>query len=100
MTERPDGQTGGRVPVVRGNILLVEPPVAVGSKGWFTWLAEGSSFFVETPSGGFSVARRRDRDDHWQAYRTRFGKRVAFDLGGAPLAQAGGFSEALLQQRF
>ena len=63
-----------RLPTVRNDTLLADPPVQVGTKGWFDWLGEARSFAYRGEAGRFT-ARHEERSGSrfWYAYRRQDG---------------------------
>src|SRR5512142_3052346 len=80
-------------PAVRNDLLVIKGAegIQVGSRRWFDWLADHSSFVFEGNAGHLAARRetRRNRS-YWYGYRWRAGK-----LGKAYL----GRSEELTRER-
>src|SRR4029453_12799369 len=76
--------TGGRV---RGTAGSAAAGVAVGSPGWFAWLADDAarSFSFRSPSGAYTARkeRRQRGGTYWVAYRTVAGRQHKLYLGKA-----------------
>jgi predicted ATPase/DNA-binding CsgD family transcriptional regulator len=74
-------------PVVRQGLLYtagdqVTPALQVESAEWFNWLAEQSSFRVETTAISFTVRRKeRSNGSYWYAYWKHQGKLSSTYLG-------------------
>ncbi|HET8906405.1 MAG TPA: LuxR C-terminal-related transcriptional regulator [Ktedonobacterales bacterium] len=63
-----------RLPIVRDDTLLTEPPVRVGSDSWYAWLDKARSFAYHDGAGRFT-ARHEERagSSFWYAYRRQGG---------------------------
>jgi ATP/maltotriose-dependent transcriptional regulator MalT len=63
-----------RLPTVRDDSLLTDPPVRVGTAHWYTWLGEARSFAYRGTAGRFT-ARHEERSGSrfWYAYRRQDG---------------------------
>jgi LuxR family maltose regulon positive regulatory protein len=76
--------TGGRL---RGTAGSAAAGVAVGSPGWFAWLADDAarSFSFRSPSGAYTARkeRRQRGGTYWVAYRTVAGRQHKLYLGKA-----------------
>ena len=74
-------------PVVHQGLLytagdLERPALHVDSAEWFNWLAEQSSFRVETTAASFTVRRKeRSSGSYWYAYWKRQGKLTSAYMG-------------------
>jgi hypothetical protein len=76
--------TDGRL---RGTAGSAAAGVAVGSPGWFAWLADDAarSFSFRSPSGAYTARkeRRQRGGTYWVAYRTAAGRQHKLYLGKA-----------------
>ena len=78
-----------RIPLVADGLLLgagdEDPPLAVGSRAWFAWLADGSvrSFAYRSAAGRYTARKeqRRRGGNYWVAYRTVDGRQHKRYLG-------------------
>lgn len=63
-----------RLPTVRDDTLLTEPPLRVGTADWYRWLETARSFAWRGAAGRFT-ARQEDRSGSrfWYAYRRQNG---------------------------
>lgn len=63
-----------RLPTVRENMLLTDPPMLVGTADWFDWLGQARSFAYQGGVGHFT-ARHEERSGSrfWYAYRRQDG---------------------------
>ena len=80
-------------PVVKNDVLLLNnaDSVQVGSRRWFAWLADHSSFVFEGKAGHLAARRETRRSNsYWYGYRWRDGKLCKSYLGK---------SEELTQER-
>ena len=73
-----------RLPTVRENLLLTEPPLRVGSAEWYRWLETARSFAWRGAAGRFT-ARQEERSGSrfWYAYRRQNGALRKTYLGRA-----------------
>ena len=71
-----------RLPIVRDDTLLTDPPMRVGTAGWFDWLDQATSFAYQS-TGGRYTARHEERSGRrfWYAYRQQNGVQRKTYLG-------------------
>ncbi len=78
-----------RKPIVKNDLLLPDGetagasnPVQVGSRRWYAWLADNSSFIFQGGAGHLTARRETRRGiPYWYAYRSREGKFLKTYLG-------------------
>jgi LuxR family maltose regulon positive regulatory protein len=80
--------------VLSGTLYHAGDSIAVESVEWYAWLADGSTFYYETPAGSFTGrCERRGAGRYWYAYRRHRGKLYKTYLG-----QAAAFTIARLDE--
>ena len=73
-----------RLPTVRENLLLTEPPLGVGSAEWYRWLETARSFAWRGAAGRFTARQEERSGSHfWYAYRRQNGALRKTYLGRA-----------------
>ena len=63
-----------RLPTVRDDLLLTDPPLRVGTDGWYRWLEVARSFAWRGAAGRFTARQEERSGSHfWYAYRRQNG---------------------------